>query len=152
MNWIKAAGLVLVLFSFLSSNALAENNYVGVEACKECHEAQYKNFMKSSKKATSDKSVKIMASDLSTNDLKECYSCHTTGYGKPGGFVSYESTPELAIAGCEVCHGPGKNHIENSGSIDDIKRKATEEDCAECHSEKRISSFKKKPLLYGGAH
>lgn len=72
--------------------APAENTYVGTAECKNCHEKQYENFTKFAKKAHSAKSVKIMASDLTEAELAGCYGCHTTGYGKPGGFVSYEKT------------------------------------------------------------
>ncbi len=130
----------------------AENSYVGSAACKDCHEEQYDNFMKYSKKARSDKSVKIMASDLTAAELAECYGCHATGYGKPGGFVSYEKTPHLGDAGCEVCHGPGHDHVESGGDEDLIKRKLTMQDCESCHNEDRVQSFNFKPLIYSGAH
>ena len=132
--------------------ALAENAYVGTAACKDCHEEQYDNFTKYAKKAHSDRSIKIMASDLTEAELAECYGCHTTGYGKPGGFVSYEKTPHVADAGCEVCHGPGREHVESGGDTGLIKGKLTMEDCQGCHNESRVKAFNFKPLLYGGAH
>ena len=132
--------------------ASAENSYVGTASCKDCHEEQYDNFTKYAKKAHSDRSVKAMASDLSEAELAECYACHTTGYGKPGGFVSYEATPHLADAGCEVCHGPGYEHVESGGDPELIKGSLSMEDCESCHNESRVKSFNFKPLLYGGAH
>lgn len=125
--------------------------YVGSKACGECHEEEYSNYSKYSKKAHSSKSVKIMASDLAADELKECYACHATGYGKPGGFVSYEETPHLAEAGCEVCHGPGSLHSED-GDPELIKRKMTIEECETCHNADRVNNFNFKPLIFGGAH
>lgn len=132
--------------------ALAENTYVGTAACKDCHEEEHGNFTKHAKKARSERSVKVMASDLTEAELRGCYACHTTGYGKPGGFVSYEKTPHLADAGCEVCHGPGYDHVESGGDTSLIKGKLSMEDCEGCHDESRVKAFKFKPLLYGGAH
>ena len=125
--------------------------YVGSEACKECHEVEYSNYKKFSKKAHSSESVKIMASDLDDDELKECFACHSTGYGKPGGFVSFEETPKLANAGCEVCHGPGSLHVED-GDPDLIKRKMTIKECEVCHNAERVNNFNFKPLIFGGAH
>ena len=45
------------------------------------------------------------AKDYTTD--KDCLRCHTTGYGKPGGFKSLEETPKLINVQCEGCHGPG---------------------------------------------
>lgn len=149
LNVWRAFLLVCILWPF---SALAENSYVGTAACRDCHEEQYDNFTKYAKKSHSDKSVKIMASDLSEAELATCYGCHATGYGKPGGFVSYEKTPHLADAGCEVCHGPGYDHVESGGDAELIKGKLTMEDCVDCHNEDRVKSFNFKPLLYGGAH
>lgn len=141
--------LVCMLWPF---TAMAENVYVGTAACKDCHEEQYDNFTKYAKKAHSDRSVKLMASDLTEAELAGCYGCHTTGYGQPGGFVSYEKTPHLADAGCEVCHGPGYEHVESGGDSDLIKGKLSMDDCVGCHDESRVKAFNFKPLLFGGAH
>ncbi|WP_461209645.1 cytochrome c family protein [Desulfocurvus sp. DL9XJH121] len=126
--------------------------FVGAEACKDCHEQEYENFTKFAKKAHSDRSVKLMASDLTEEEIKTCFTCHTTGYGQPGGFVSFEKTPQLAIAGCEVCHGPGSLHVEEGGDPSLIKGDLALQDCETCHNEERVGAFNFKPLLYGGAH
>lgn len=92
-----------------------------------------------------------MKKGLSREDLKKCFGCHTTGYGKPGGFISVEETPELKNAGCEVCHGPGAKHIK-TGKIDDIKKQPTKEDCEVCHISERVKAFRYTPLIHGGGH
>lgn len=126
--------------------------YVGATACKECHQKQYDTFSAYSKKAHSSQSIKIMASDLNEDELRGCFSCHTTGYGKPGGFVSFEKTPELANAGCEVCHGPGAAHVDSGGDPSTIKGKLTMKDCEFCHNPQRVQAFNFKPMLFAGAH
>ncbi|WP_243310264.1 cytochrome c family protein [Fundidesulfovibrio agrisoli] len=132
------------------SNALSAG-YTGSKACAECHQKEFESYSKSAKKAHSFQSIQIMASKLSPAELQECYACHTTGYGQPGGFISVEKTPQLANAGCEVCHGPGEAHAQ-SGDKSLIKSKLSVEQCQACHNEQRVKSFGFKPMLYGGAH
>lgn len=135
------------------SQAFAQDaRFVGSKACSECHEKEFANFQKYAKKAKSAHSIKIMASDLSKEEVKGCYGCHTTGYGEPGGFVSFEETPELGHAGCEVCHGPGSEHVDTFGDPDTIKGSLDIKDCESCHNEERVGTFNFKPMLYGGAH
>nr|WP_321259471.1 cytochrome c family protein [uncultured Pseudodesulfovibrio sp.] len=155
--WYKGS-LILVVAAFVVTVAMASvgrtnsGQYVGSDACGECHEEEYGNFKKFAKKAHSGKSVKIMSSDLTQEELAECYACHVTGYGQPGGFVSFEQTPGLSDCGCEVCHGPGYDHVESGGDSDLIKGSLSMEDCTSCHNPERIDAFDFKPLLYGGAH
>lgn len=125
--------------------------YVGSTTCLPCHESEYQNFHTYARKSQSFQSVVKMKKGLTPDELQGCYACHTTGYGKPGGFVSIEQTPELKDAGCEVCHGPGGRHIETQG-LSDIIRRVTLDVCKKCHTEERVSAFRYRPLVHGGAH
>jgi len=98
-----------------------EWSYQGTKKCKKCHIKQYKSWsqtkmaqafelLKPGVRAEGKKSVGLDPdADYSTDET--CIPCHTTGYGKSGGFISLEETPELAGVGCEVCHGPGEGYL-----------------------------------------
>jgi hypothetical protein len=154
---MRYAVTLLLLSSPVHSPVCAEQasnrtlKYVGSEACQTCHENEYKNFMTYAKKSTSFKSIERVKKGLTEDEIKGCYFCHTTGYGKPGGFVSLEKTPHLKNAGCEVCHGPGESHVKTQ-STRDIKRRMTIEDCEVCHTSERVKAFRYKPMIHGGAH
>ena len=145
MFWLAGSGVVL------AAEASVPKSYVGTEACRECHEPQFRNYMAFSKKAHSFRGIKQMKKGLTESELRECYECHTTGFGQPGGFVSEETTPKMKDAGCEVCHGPGGAHVK-SQSASDIKRQQNIKDCERCHNPDRVKAFNFKPLLFGGAH
>jgi hypothetical protein len=155
-----AAGLCLWIPGLVSAQAPAatapaaakDASYVGSAACKDCHAKEYASYSKYSKKAHSSESVKIMAKKLTAEELAGCFACHTTGYGKPGGFVSFEQTPALANAGCEVCHGPGSAHVDAGGDPALIKNKLAMADCEGCHNAERVRNFNFKPMLFAGAH
>jgi hypothetical protein len=137
--------------SFAAQAAKEVPRYVGTDACKTCHESEYRNFMTYAKKATSYRSIERLQKGLTESEIKGCFACHTTGYGKPGGFISVEETPHLKNAGCEVCHGPGENHIRLKDPSY-IKRKMRIEDCEVCHTSERVTAFRYKPMIHGGAH
>lgn len=125
--------------------------YVGSAVCGECHSVQYDTFKKHSKKSKSFSSIERMAGKLTDSELRGCYGCHTTGYGKPGGFLSMEETPHLKNASCEVCHGPGSLHVESQDPADLIETIRIQ-DCKTCHNPDRVAAFNFEPLLHGGAH
>ena len=145
---------IMVLGIYSPSQGSEQNGqltYVGSLACKECHPEEFANFMKYAKKSTSFQSIEKQMRHLTPEEIKQCYPCHTTGYGKPGGFISLEETPHLKNAGCEVCHGPGAEHI-NTGDPISIVRNLSKKDCEVCHISERVKAFKYKPLIHGGAH
>jgi hypothetical protein len=128
-----------------------EKSYVGSEMCRSCHEAQYDRFKTYAKKAQSYSHIMTLKKGLTEAEFRQCLECHTTGYGKPGGFRSEQETPRLKDAGCEVCHGPGSIHVQ-SQDPKDMKTKLSTKDCEVCHNADRVEAFKYKPLIYGGAH
>jgi len=125
--------------------------YVGSEACKRCHEAEYESYQSKSKKAHSYNSIKKMQPHLTEAEFRQCFECHTTGHGKPGGFNSEQETPKLRNAGCEVCHGPGSRHVDTA-EAEDIRGKITAATCEVCHNQERVEAFNYTPLVYGGGH
>jgi len=146
--------IIVVLVSLTEFPALAgavENQFAGSAKCGQCHEKEFNKFKTFSKMSQSWAAIKIMASDLSDDELEKCYRCHTTGYGQ-GGFVSYEKTPHLAEVGCECCHGPGVRHIEEDGNPALIKRLPAVSDCTKCHNPEMIRSRHFKQLIHSGAH
>ncbi len=150
---LLAAIAVLHFLAWMPGQALTQQaEYVGSEVCSDCHPDEYENFKAYSKKAHSGESVKMMAGDLTDEELAECYHCHTTGFGQPGGFVSFDETPDRGNAGCEVCHGPGSEHVDAFGDPEYIKGDLDITDCESCHNPERVAAFDYKPLIFGGAH
>ena len=155
-RWLFVLLVVVTSFAITLPLQLAEPlqripEYVGSEACRSCHKTEYENFTKFAKKAKSFEAIERMQKGLSEEEIKGCYNCHTTGYGRPGGFISLEQTPSMKNTGCEVCHGPGKTHIKTK-SPRDIKRHLSKEDCEVCHTQERVKAFRYKPLIHGYAH
>jgi len=149
--------VLLLLFCVINPPfSFAENKsrlslYIGSETCKNCHAKEYDSFTKYAKKSRSYESIERVRKGLTEEEIKGCYVCHTTGYGKPGGFTSPEKTPYLKNAGCEVCHGPGELHAKTKNPKY-IKRHLSMKDCEACHISERVKAFRYKPLIHGGAH
>jgi mono/diheme cytochrome c family protein len=140
--------------TLLVSDGVDAADYIGAKKCKACHMKQFKAWQKTNM-ATSFENLKPGAKaeektkagldpnkDYTTD--KDCLRCHTTGYGKPGGFVSLEATPNLINVQCESCHGPGadfrkimkknkKFKLEEVKAAGLLVPSETENNCMECH-------------------
>ncbi|MDD2317913.1 MAG: cytochrome c family protein [Desulfobacterales bacterium] len=145
------AGCLMAVSTTAWAQDKAANKYVGSAVCQSCHEEQYTTFTAYARKSHSYESILKRIKGLTPVEVQGCYTCHTTGYGEPGGFVSPEKTPELKDAGCEVCHGPGKIHAESQDPRF-IVRKVTIDVCQRCHIEERVQSFRYKPIIHAGCH
>jgi hypothetical protein len=66
----------------------------------------------------------------------DCARCHTTGYvpeGNQDGIAGLVGTWAEDNVGCERCHGPGGNHVNDPYFVDMEVERAGER-CGECHS------------------
>ncbi|HVS66558.1 MAG TPA: cytochrome c family protein [Thermoanaerobaculia bacterium] len=157
LSSVAAACFALLLLPSALSAAKGEHEFVGSTGCKKCHLKEWKSWaetkmanafenLKPGVAADAKKKAGLDPSKDYTLD-QTCVACHTTGYGKAGGFVSVEKTPDLVGVGCEMCHGPGGTYIKDGymtmdnkeykkadlvavGMVDVVKK----EQCLSCHN------------------
>lgn len=149
---VVCVSIMFVIALFAVTNASAAE-YIGAKKCKACHMKQYKAWQKTNMansfenlkagvKVAEKKKAGLEDKDYTTDP--ECLKCHTTGYGKPGGFVSLEKTPKLINVQCEACHGPGGDFSKimkknKEFKLDEVKAAGlhipseTDNNCMECH-------------------
>lgn len=100
--------------------------YVGSQACQRCHRYEY-DTASIQPHALAYKTLEKVGSHLDP----ECVVCHVVGLGYEGGFTSLDQTPDLAGVGCEVCHGPGWQHVRTGGRARTTGPRLS---CLDCHS------------------
>ena len=123
-------------------------DYKGYEACEMCHGDLVAGW-KTTPHARAFEDLKKQGEEKQENP--GCVQCHVVAYGKDGGFIDMELTPELKDVQCESCHGPGKTHTETF-SAGDIVGKPGEDVCRQCHTEGQDKNFdyeKKSKLVHG---
>lgn len=154
--------------------------YIGSRKCKACHIKEHKSWaetnmakafevLRPGERSEQKKAAGLDPQKDYTTD-PECVSCHTTGYGKEGGFVDEATTPDLMGVGCEMCHGAGGTYVADeymSLKNKEYKREEiaavgsiyppTMEQCQVCHNERSpfvgegyVFDFESKKLE--GAH
>ena len=131
-----------------------ETAYVGSETCAQCHAEAYEKYIGHAEKARSfAEKVVAKGSMFGEDRLRSCFPCHSTGFRKPGGFMSISETPGMDHVGCESCHGPGSAHVEAGGGPGLIEKRVDRMKCESCHgsgSDIREENF--QLLLFGGKH
>jgi hypothetical protein len=104
--------------------------YAGSQRCETCHLQIQNHWMD-----TLHADALTTLEDIGQDNNPDCLPCHTVGYGESGGFVSRETTKDLAGVGCESCHGPARDHVENVA--DETLRPTvsiSSEVCGKCHT------------------
>jgi len=119
--------------------------YVGSTACQGCHADEHATWLTQSHA----KALDTLAAKGRTADA-DCLRCHTTGFGKPGGFqAGAGAQAALAGVGCESCHGPGGDHVAEGarkrGTILKLSDKcgscAILQICGSCHDDANDPGF-----------
>ncbi len=122
-------------------------DYVGSDACQSCHPSEYATWASGGHaKAGETLEAKGEAGNA------ECLTCHTTGFGKTGGFpkgATLAAHADLGRVGCESCHGPGSEHVaegaEKIGTIVSLGDKcdscAILQVCGDCHDDANDPGF-----------
>lgn len=82
--------------------------YVGADACRDCHRAEYEQWSHTPHAAAFAPLLQQGRGGDNT-----CTPCHTTGMGRKGGFLDKNATGgTMTNVQCEVCHGPGDDHVK----------------------------------------
>jgi hypothetical protein len=111
--------------------------FVGIDKCASCH----KPAMLFWRKTVHAHAWKTLVDGGKQADYK-CVGCHVTGYGQVGG-SSLGFTKKLEAVQCEMCHGPGSEHVAKEGleeppAVEKDTRPAT---CTGCHNEQHSDTF-----------
>ena len=156
----------------------AEPEYVGAKSCKKCHFRQYKTWSKT-RMASSMDALKpgTFAEAKKKHNLDpkkdysrdgDCLGCHTTGYGKKGGFPAVvdgqawteeENKRASRMGGvqCEACHGPHSLINPYKKKNKDYKRadllkmglhEPNKKNCVLCHNQDNPTAGKDYKLDY----
>jgi hypothetical protein len=120
---------VLINYHGVEAGTSEGATYVPNKKCKTCHP---KPFKQQAETYHAKSFENLTSAGEDTNP--ECLPCHTTGYGKPGGFTDIASTEDLAGTTCQACHGPGSLHIkakkeDRAKTIEKTPKAA----CTKCH-------------------
>jgi hypothetical protein len=134
---IWASGLLVLLLAIIITGYLSRQRhthptdfkYVGPRKCAKCHEEQAASWEETRMAMSFDalrpgiyaaeKEMVGLDSEADYTHDEDCLPCHTTGYGKVGGFVSIETTPDMAGVTCEACHGAGGMYVDTVMDPDD---------------------------------
>lgn len=146
---VALAGILLVaslaarqptVTALIAAPSDTQSEYVGAEACRDCHNAVYQAW---SKTKHAQALRKLNASDRASG---KCIGCHVTGY--PQVIAAEAANPSYPNVQCEACHGPSRRHVDaaRAGDASDARTmKIEEQTCTRCHNE---TSPHYKPFFY----
>ncbi len=115
----------------------AEPGYVGVKTCTKCHDVQGESWegtahakafdsLKANTKVDAKKKAKLDPAKDYAKD-KDCVGCHSTGFGKAGGYalgMAPGGQKALGSVGCESCHGASSGFSDKHGAAEKLLKKS----------------------------
>ncbi len=174
--WRSSQASEAAAWSAASCPRNAEAEFLGAKKCKKCHFKQWASWRKTAmakafqtlkpgKAADAKKKYGLDPSKDYTKDPK-CLECHTTGYGRPGGYPAVvpgkEWTSDEVVRAkrfegvqCEDCHGAGSLAVPYKDKHPDYKRakiielgitRPDKKVCERCHNEKSPTLTKDSQL------
>jgi len=105
----------------------------GTESCRKCHSGDCQTWTESGHA----RAWRVLQAKGDHVDAS-CQSCHTTGFGLPGGFQSARRTQERTAVGCESCHGPSLAHARRPGVKTPFP---AQHQCTSCHDAENSPQF-----------
>jgi 2',3'-cyclic-nucleotide 2'-phosphodiesterase (5'-nucleotidase family) len=120
---------------FADSPARLHGDYVGTARCAGCHAAEATQW-----RTTAHANAYKTLLDAHRHYQPRCVVCHVVGFGTRTGFRLGSRDERLAGVQCEVCHGPGGDHVAHPGA-GTIARAVPESTCLECHTPDHSDHF-----------
>jgi Cytochrome c554 and c-prime len=117
----------------LIPGAASGHGFVGSATCAACHPQAMAVWKNSPHSQAFDPLVKG-----GTDADPTCIACHTVGFGTETGYRREFGDKKLTHVGCESCHGPGSEHVNQRILGDPAKvsfhfRPLGAADCTKCH-------------------
>lgn len=169
--WFLAGFLGCVVFGpslrLFAQEKSATPAYEGTKSCKKCHlpvekswaETKHAHAMETLKPGQAVEAKSKFKLDPNKDYTQDtgCLMCHTTGYGRAGGYAlpaaddakAVKAAAKFENVGCESCHGPGSvytpvfEEITKSGrkyKLDELRAaglsKIEASTCTTCHNNK----------------
>ncbi len=111
-----------------TTHVVYDGAFVGSEVCAGCHVAETAQW-----KTTAHARAWATLVDQKRQNEADCWTCHSTGGGRPDGPTS--ATSAIPDVGCESCHGPGRAHAAGPASAR-LLADPPEALCVACHDAK----------------
>ncbi len=139
----------------------ASLRFVGAQQCRSCHGAIFERWQ-----ATRHAHAMATLERKGKQFDPECIRCHSTGHGKPTGFIGVRVNPDLANVQCEQCHGQGSLHVayrsKGEAALEGVSVVLAEKarkmqrvglsTCLECHTPERDPDFTHREGDLTGIH
>jgi predicted CXXCH cytochrome family protein len=123
-------------------------HYVGAETCRLCHSTAYNDEMMTRHFNTMvddpDNPYDFMSIWKEDGSPEYCLPCHTTGWDEDVNNKGADEPGRLKLLSgvkCEMCHGPGSEHVEGGGDVTKIETHFESELCGSCHNGEHHPTF-----------
>jgi hypothetical protein len=114
--------------------------YASSGACVNCHSQEFARWSFSPHAKAWEALITHPLAEVPAVQNPECVTCHTTGFGQPGGLgeLTTSNLRKLKAVQCEACHGPMGGHPD----LGEVKgQPITVEVCTGCHDKANSPEF-----------